>query len=159
MLGEVRGKDWGILMVITDGAGGVRRRREGLAARQARVGIVANPRRVVMQRPVPREVWTRWPDLRASIRRKAKKVARPPQPDDCAAFDAFVRSVRRTAPTPDCMEEIEKDADPVPDGRGAGRRTAIWLLAGGAALAAAVLTWFSLSLGSPLDMVLRLPTL
>ena len=44
------------------------RRSEPLSMRQARVGIVANP--AVIRLPVhpPRDVWTRWPDMRSRRR-------------------------------------------------------------------------------------------
>ena len=74
------------------------RREETLAARQARVGIIANPRLAELPRSAPRDVWTRWPELRA-----AKRRARPAESGaaEATALNSFIQSVRRSAPAPD----------------------------------------------------------
>jgi hypothetical protein len=73
-----------------------RRRRETLADRQARVGIVANPKRISLNTPVPRDVWTRWPDLRSAHRRKPKlqAAAHVPPVEDPDPLANFAHSVR-----------------------------------------------------------------
>lgn len=71
-----------------------RRRSETLADRQARVGIVANPNRVPLQAPVPRDVWTRWPDLRSAHRRKNRPQSMGVHLSDPDPLADFVRSVR-----------------------------------------------------------------
>jgi len=76
------------------------RRRESLAARQARVGIIANPQMPKLPRPIPREVWTRWPDLRAAKRRSQGADAGGQDGSDLLSLDAFVQSVRRSGPAP-----------------------------------------------------------
>lgn len=85
-------------MTTSIAAGTAKRRGETLTDRQARVGIVANPKRVPINVPVPRDVWTRWPDLRSAHRRKSKagphSQTAPSQ--DMDAFEEFVRSVRKS---------------------------------------------------------------
>lgn len=77
-----------------------RRQTETLVARQARVGIVANPKSISLQTPVPRDVWHRWPDFRSARRCAAKAQDQTQQGADLAAFDAFVASVRRAGHDP-----------------------------------------------------------
>jgi hypothetical protein len=83
-------------------AGMAKRRGEALTNRQARVGIVANPNRVPITVPVPRDVWARWPDLRSAHRRKSKTGphAKTAQLQDMDAFEEFVRSVRKSPAMP-----------------------------------------------------------
>ncbi|MGY6706348.1 hypothetical protein [Roseinatronobacter sp.] len=50
------------------------RRSEPLSMRQARVGIVANPATIRLPVHPPRDVWTRWPDMRS---RRRHHGARP----------------------------------------------------------------------------------
>lgn len=50
-------------------------RRTGLAARQARVGIVANAVDIRFPAHSPREVWVRWPKLRSARRMNRDIVA------------------------------------------------------------------------------------
>lgn len=77
---------------------GPRRREETLAARQARVGIIANPRLAELPRSAPRDVWTRWPEMRAAKRRaRAAELGAT----DTTALNSFIQSVRRSAPAPD----------------------------------------------------------
>lgn len=78
---------------MTKTAATMRRHSESLAERQARVGIVANPHRVPLNVPVSREVWSRWPDLRARTRRlnNAQDAARAQDRD---ALTGFAQSVR-----------------------------------------------------------------
>ncbi|MBN2761271.1 MAG: hypothetical protein JXQ79_12290 [Rhodobacteraceae bacterium] len=89
-------------MTSSVAAGTVKRRSETLADRQARVGIVANPKRVPVNVPVPRDVWARWPDLRSAHRRKSKTGphAKTAQLQDMDAFEEFVRSVRKSPAMP-----------------------------------------------------------
>ncbi|NBB97968.1 MAG: hypothetical protein GVY34_07315 [Alphaproteobacteria bacterium] len=126
------------------------RRRESLAARQARVGIVANPHVVTLPRPVPRDVWTRWPDLRATKRRAQAARAGAQDRRDLAAMDAFVRSVRRSGPRPDPAPDPANG--PVPDATAGGddtpvadgarmRRLLAGLVTGAMLLCAAVYLW------------------
>lgn len=99
-------------MIVTDADGGkARRQSESLAARQARVGIVANPHKPPAKAPAPREVWVRWPDLRSARRCKDAAQPAPIVEDEMARMDAFVRSVRRAAPAPDPSAPEE---DPAP---------------------------------------------
>jgi hypothetical protein len=48
------------------------RQKSDIAARQARVGIIANPAEVPLPPILPREMMTRWPDLRS--RRRLRKI-------------------------------------------------------------------------------------
>lgn len=49
-----------------------------LHARQARVGIIANPAKMRLPSHLPRDIWTRWPDLRSKRRlQKQGKADRP----------------------------------------------------------------------------------
>lgn len=100
--------------MTSDFEAGHGRRQESLAARQARVGILANPRSVALPRPAPREVWTRWPELRAAKRRARATVMTTGQQSDGAALDDFVRSVRRAGPVPDpdCAEPSDQAPEP-----------------------------------------------
>lgn len=50
--------------------------KRGLAARQARVGIMANQVDLALPTPPPKDVWTRWPNLQ-SARRQNRKAAAP----------------------------------------------------------------------------------
>jgi hypothetical protein len=98
-------------MSVTEADGGrTRRQAESLAARQARVGIVANPLKPPSRVPAPREVWVRWPDLRSARRCKDKDHLSPLPQDDLARMDAFVRSVRRSGPAPDLSVAEEETA-------------------------------------------------
>ena len=92
------------------------RRRESLAARQARVGIIANPQMPKLPRPIPREVWTRWPDLRAAKRRSQGADAGGQDGSDLLSLDAFVQSVRRSGPAPN---RAPANATTAEDGRAA----------------------------------------
>lgn len=47
--------------------------------RQARVGIIANPAKVAMPVHLPRDVWTRWPDLRSRRRHHGARAKDPAQ--------------------------------------------------------------------------------
>lgn len=99
-------------MSVTDAdRGKSRRQTESLAARQARVGIVANPHKPPAKLPAPREVWVRWPDLRSARRCKDTPQPSHSAEDDMARMDAFVRSVRRAAPAPD-PSGVEEDPAP-----------------------------------------------
>jgi hypothetical protein len=51
------------------------RQRLGLAERQAKVGIVANPAQIALPIIPPREVMARWPDLRSPRRLRHLGVA------------------------------------------------------------------------------------
>ncbi|MGP9789233.1 hypothetical protein [Roseinatronobacter sp. NSM] len=55
------------------------RRTEPLSMRQARVGIIANPAKVAMPVHLPRDVWTRWPDLRSRRRHHGARAKDPAQ--------------------------------------------------------------------------------
>jgi hypothetical protein len=44
------------------------RRKLEISERQARVGIVANPAKVSLPVPIPRDTMARWPDLRSPRR-------------------------------------------------------------------------------------------
>lgn len=87
------------------------RRRESLAARQARVGIVANPRMTELPRPTPREVWTRWPDLRSSKRRSHMPDPSVQSGPDLAALDAYAQSLRQSDRAPAMAPEKTPDTD------------------------------------------------
>lgn len=50
-------------------------RKARIAARQARVGIIANATTIPLPAHPPREVWTRWPKLRSSRRHGAESFA------------------------------------------------------------------------------------
>lgn len=50
-------------------------RKTRLAARQARVGIIANVTVALLPTQPPREIWTRWPKLRSSRRAGWQKNA------------------------------------------------------------------------------------
>lgn len=114
-----------------------RRRQETLIARQARVGILANTHSAVPQAPAPRDVWTRWPDLRSANRRKTRKGTGSADPSDTDALNAFVRSVRQAGPAPDPAEEegLDPSAQPWPG------RLALRLVLSGVALATAFYLW------------------
>ncbi|SUZ31253.1 hypothetical protein ROE7235_00989 [Roseibaca ekhonensis] len=114
-----------------------RRRQESLVARQARVGIVANSHSMTPQAPTPRDVWTRWPDLRSVNRRKAREAAGGADPSDQEVLNAFVRSVRRAGPAPDTVEEQGFDP-PAPSWL---RWLLLRLALGGVALVAAFYAW------------------
>ncbi len=73
-------------------------RRESLLARQARVGIIANAKELDLPVHAPREIWTRWPDLRSARRRKGAKQDDPDAGHDPIlsgdALRAFVEELR-----------------------------------------------------------------
>ncbi|TVP74019.1 MAG: hypothetical protein EA339_01480 [Rhodobacteraceae bacterium] len=77
-----------------------------IAARQARVGIIANPKSVAMPRHAPRDVWTRWPKLRSSRRsvQSATDVAEQPSAPDLIlsgeALKTFAKELRSTELAP-----------------------------------------------------------
>lgn len=113
------------------------RRRESLAARQARVGIVANPRMPDLHHPAPREVWTRWPELRASKRRARAAAGGTCDMPQLATLGAFAETVRRTSPAPDRSLAEE---DSAPDASWL-RRLSLRVAIGLSVLVAAVYTW------------------
>lgn len=85
-----------------------RESRELWLERQARVGIIANPKELVLPVHAPREVWTRWPDLRSARRHKAKvalvsqrKKKRDPilSGDALRAFVSELREYEEEQPT------------------------------------------------------------
>ncbi|MCC5993048.1 MAG: hypothetical protein JJT99_11035 [Rhodobacteraceae bacterium] len=51
-----------------DTSGQLDRNTEALRARQARVGIIANPAQQRLPAHLPRDIWHRWPDLRSKRR-------------------------------------------------------------------------------------------
>lgn len=52
---------------------------EALHARQARVGIIANPAEQRLPAHLPRDIWTRWPDLRSKRRLRKQGQADGPE--------------------------------------------------------------------------------
>jgi hypothetical protein len=52
-----------------------------LAERQARMGIIANPAKVALPPVVPREILTRWPDLRSKRRLRKRGQLQVATPD------------------------------------------------------------------------------
>ncbi len=76
------------------------RRRETLSDRQARVGIIANPAKMVLPYHPPRDVWVRWPRLR-SARRAGGSGAPPVSAADPilsgTALQSFARDLREGA--------------------------------------------------------------
>lgn len=69
-----------------------RRSRETRVSRQARVGIIANGKELVLPVHAPREIWTRWPDLRSARRRKGVTLpdsASDKTPDPILSGDAL----------------------------------------------------------------------
>lgn len=103
------------------------RRRESLAARQARVGIVANPRQIVLPRPTPREVWTRWPVLRSSKRRSHMPDSSVQGGPDLSALDEYARSLRQSGGAPAMTHEETPNSVAI-EGAGAPERSGLWRL-------------------------------
>lgn len=74
--------------------------KRDIAARQARVGIIANPKSVAMPRHAPRDIWTRWPRLRSNRRlvQTATDTAQDKPPADLIlsgeALQSFARDLR-----------------------------------------------------------------
>lgn len=75
-----------------------RRRHESVAERQARVGILVNTHMPKTKTPLPRDVWVRWPELRAAKRKAAMAEASQARTDiwqeDRAVLNGFVHSIR-----------------------------------------------------------------
>ncbi|MDD7971547.1 hypothetical protein [Roseinatronobacter alkalisoli] len=75
------------------------RRTEALPMRQARVGIIANPATVRVPVHLPRDVWSRWPDMRSRRRYNAReRGGGADQPEDPVLdgrlLGAFARDMR-----------------------------------------------------------------
>jgi hypothetical protein len=74
------------------------RHRLGLAERQARVGIVANPAHIPLPVHPPREVLARWPDLRSPRRLRHYGITPRDRFDldlSTHALDSFADEVRQ----------------------------------------------------------------
>ncbi|TVS01051.1 MAG: hypothetical protein EA407_13130 [Rhodobacteraceae bacterium] len=102
-------------------------RRESLLARQARVGIIANTKELDLPVHAPREIWTRWPDLRSARRRKGAEQDDPDAGHDPIlsgdALRAFVDELREPedgqAPpesdsAPDCISALQTEPPELP---------------------------------------------
>lgn len=72
-----------------------------LAERQARTGIIANPAKVTLPVAIPREVLTRWPDLRSKrrLRKRGQLDAAPlKQTEQDVTLDELRVALRRQDP-------------------------------------------------------------
>lgn len=73
------------------------RHKTDLSERQARVGIVANPARVSLPVPIPRDTMARWPDLRSPrrLRRSGHPACTRDSGPSVHALDDFADELRQ----------------------------------------------------------------
>ena len=67
------------------------RQKLELTERQARVGIIANPAPVALPVNIPRDLMTRWPDLRSPRRLKRQGHEKPSLSDPVLAGQALAQ--------------------------------------------------------------------